>query len=81
MPCPIYRGGLPSSREFYHVPRILDIYKCWKCMEYFRVFTSSNVLELPRSFRNWAKLALLVLSWALGGQIGLATWAVRNITL
>ena len=81
MPYPIYRGDLPSSRdsrEFY-MSRILDIYMCWKCVEYSRIFTSSNVLELPRSFRNWAKLALLVLSWALGGQIGLATWAVRNI--
>ncbi|GAY42289.1 hypothetical protein CUMW_065670 [Citrus unshiu] len=67
-----------DSREFYHVPRILDIYMCWKYMEYSIIFTSSFVLELSRSFRNWAKLALLSLSWALGGQIGLATWAVRN---
>ena len=51
----IYRGGLTNSRdsrEFYHVPRILDIYMCWKCIENSRVFTSSFVLELPRRFRN-----------------------------
>ena len=44
MPSHIYRGGLPSSRdsrEFYHVPRILDIYMCWNSMENSRVFTSS----------------------------------------
>ena len=31
MPSHIYRGGLKGSRdsrEFYHVPRILDIYMC-----------------------------------------------------
>ncbi|KDO42434.1 hypothetical protein CISIN_1g039660mg [Citrus sinensis] len=81
MPCTIYREGLPSSRdsrEFYHMPRILDIYMYWKSVEYSKLFTSSNVLELPRSFRNWAKLTLLTLSWALGGQIGLAIWAVHN---
>ncbi|KAH9684638.1 hypothetical protein KPL70_013631 [Citrus sinensis] len=66
MPSHIYRGGLPSSRdsrEFYNVPRILDIYMCWKSMEYSRIFTSSFVQELPRSFWNWAKLALLALCW------------------
>ena len=60
---------LCNSREFYYVPRILDIYMCWKCVEYSRLFTSSNVLELPRTFWNRAKLALLALSWALGGQL------------
>ncbi|KAK9222776.1 hypothetical protein WN944_011214 [Citrus x changshan-huyou] len=38
------------------------IYMCWNSMEYSRVFARSNVLDLPRSFRNWAKLALLALS-------------------
>ena len=55
------------------MPRILDIYMCWKCMEYSRVFTSSIVLELSKSFWNWDKIALLALSWALSGQIELAT--------
>ena len=87
MPSHIYRGGLPSSRdsrEFYHVPRILDIYMCWNSMENSRVFTSSLVLELPRSFRNWAKLALLALCWLSSPKlwaIGLANWADRNTTL
>ena len=37
------------------------------------------MLELPRTFRNWAKIALLALCWALGEQIELRIWAVRNI--
>ena len=87
MPSHIYRGGLPSSRdsrEFYNMPRILDIYMCWKCMEYSKIFTSSFVLELPRSFRNWAKLALLVLCWLSSPKlwaIGLVIWADRNTKL
>ena len=87
MPSHIYRGGLPSSRdsrEFYNMPRILDIYMCWKCMEHSRIFTSSFVLELARSFRNWAKLSLLALCWLSSPKlwaIGLASWAVRNIML
>ena len=82
MPSHIYKGGLPSSRnsrEFYH---FLDIYMCWNFMENSRVFTSSLVLELPRSFRNWAKLALLALCWLFNPKlwaIGLVNWAVRNI--
>ncbi|KAK9220958.1 hypothetical protein WN944_009382 [Citrus x changshan-huyou] len=39
-----------------------------KVMQYSRLFTSSNVLELSRSFRNWTKLALLSLSWLLVGN-------------
>ncbi|KAH9753263.1 ANK REP REGION domain-containing protein [Citrus sinensis] len=38
--------------------------------------------ELPRTFRNWAKLALLPLCWLSNPKlwaIGLANWAVRNI--
>ena len=77
----IYRGGLPSSRDSREIYQLSRIYMCWKCIEKSRIFTSSNVLKLPRTFRNWAKLALLALFWALGGQIGLATWAVRNIML
>ena len=82
MPSHIYRGGLPSSRdsrEFYH---FLAIYMCWKVIENSRVFTSSHVLEFPRTFRNWAKLALLALCWLSSPKlwaIGLANWAVRNI--
>ena len=52
---------------------------CWNCKENSKVFTSSYVLQLPRTFRNWVKLALLALYWALGEHIGLANWAVRNI--
>ena len=52
MPSYIYRGGLSSSRdsrEFYPLSRI---YMCWKVIENSRVFTSSHVLEFPRTFRN-----------------------------
>ena len=66
MSCSIYMGDLirfRDSREFYHVLKILDIYMCWKCMENFRVFTSSHVIELPRTLWNWAKLALVHLCW------------------
>ena len=84
MPSHIYRGDLSSfrdSREFYN---FLVIYMCWKCMEHSRIFTSSFVLELARSFRNWAKLSLLALCWLSSPKlwaIGLASWAVRNIML
>ena len=71
MPSHIYRGGLPSSRDFRKIYQLSRIYMCWKCKESSRVFTSSHVLELPRTFRNWDKLALLPLCWALGEQIGL----------
>ncbi|KAH9753258.1 ANK REP REGION domain-containing protein [Citrus sinensis] len=40
------------------------------------------LLKLPRTFRNWAKLALLPLCWLSNPKlwaIGLANWAVRNI--
>ncbi|KAH9703217.1 hypothetical protein KPL70_011042 [Citrus sinensis] len=39
------------------------------------------LLKLPRTFRNWAKLALLALCWLSSPKlwaIGLANWAVRN---
>ena len=80
----IYRGGLPSSRdsrEFYH---FLAIYMCWNCIENSRVFTSLFVLELPRMFRNWAKLALLALCWLSSPKLwafGLVNWAIRDIKL
>ena len=81
MSCPIYRGGLTSSRdsrEFYHVPRILDIYMCWNSMENSRVFTSScarvaqNVPELGQASTLGLVLALqpeIMGNWAseLGG--------------
>ncbi|GAY61686.1 hypothetical protein CUMW_211980 [Citrus unshiu] len=63
MPSHIYRGGLPSSRDSREFNHFLAIYMCWNSMENSRVFTSSFVLELSRSFRNWAKLALLALCW------------------
>ena len=77
----IYRGGMSSfrdSREFYH---FLAIYMCWNCKENFRVFTSSHVLELSKTFRNWAKLALFTLCWLSNPKlwaIGIANWADRN---
>ena len=67
----IYRGDLPNSRDSREIYQLSRIYMCWKSIENSRVFTSSYVLELHRTFWNWAKLALLALCWALGEQIGL----------
>ena len=39
------------------------------------------MLDFPRTFRNWAKLALLALCWLSSPKLwafGLANWAVRN---
>ena len=86
MPSHIYRGGLvklgltlPNSRVFYN---FLAIYMCWNCIKHSRIFTCSHVLDFPRIFRNWAKLALLALCWLSSPKLwafGLANWAVRNI--
>ena len=78
----IYRGGLPSSRDSREFYNFLAIYMCWNCIENSRVFTSSHVLDLPRTFWNWSTLALLALCWLSSPKlwaIGLANWAVRNI--
>ena len=41
MPSHIYRGGLPSSRDFREFYHFLAIDMCWNSMENSRVFTSS----------------------------------------
>ena len=78
----IYRGGLPNSRDSREIYQLSRIYMFWKCIKNSRVFTSSHVLELLRTFRNWAKLALLALCWLSNSKlwaIGLVSLADRNM--